>query len=83
MAPFFPNGPLRTKEKSARDIVNAALESGPEPLCERPKGLYLNGSEVGVRNPEAKDPANGAMVWWNTVWYAGLKEGETCLKDWR
>ncbi|KAF2829892.1 NAD(P)-binding protein [Ophiobolus disseminans] len=45
------------------DIIAAALKSGPPPLSARPKGLYLNVSELGVRNPEANDPAKGAMLW--------------------
>jgi hypothetical protein len=80
---FLPNGPLRTAKKSANDIVAAALKSAPEPLSARPKGLYLNGSETGIRNPEAKDPAKGAMLWRDTLRYTHLEHGETCLENWR
>lgn len=80
---FFPNGPLRPAGKSASDIVAAALKSGPPPLSARPKGLYLNGSELGVRNPEAKDPTKGAMLWRDTLRYTQLEERETCLENWR
>ncbi|KAF1950324.1 NAD(P)-binding protein [Byssothecium circinans] len=83
LAYFLPNGPLRLVGKSARDIVAAALESGPPPLSARPKGLYLNGSELGARNPEAKNPANGAMLWRDTLRYTQLEDGETCLENWR
>jgi hypothetical protein len=80
---WFPNGLLRTARKSAGDIIAAALENGPLPLSERPKGLYLNGSELGTRSPEAKDPSKGAMLWRDTLRYTQLEEGETCLENWR
>ena len=80
---FFPNGPLRQAKKSASDIIAAALKGGPPPLSARPKDLYLSGSELGVRNPEAKDPAKGAMLWRDTLRYTQLEDGETCLKNWR
>ncbi|KAF2477175.1 uncharacterized protein BDR25DRAFT_339170 [Lindgomyces ingoldianus] len=80
---FFPNGPLRPARKSASDIITAALKGGPSPLSARPKGLYLNGSELGARNPEAKDPAKGAMLWRDTLRYTQLEDRETCLENWR
>ncbi|KAF2703703.1 NAD(P)-binding protein [Pleomassaria siparia CBS 279.74] len=80
---LFPNGPLRPARKSASDIVAAALGNGPPPLSARPKGLYLNGSELGARNPEARDPAKGAMLWRDTLRYTQLGDRETCLENWR
>lgn len=80
---ILPNGPLRPARKSAKDIVAAALKSSHAPLSARPKGLYLNGSELGSRNPEAKDPAKGAMLWRDTIRYTQLEDGETCLQNWR
>lgn len=79
---FIPNGPFRSKKKSAGDIIAAAVGNGPPPLCSRPKGLYLNGSALGVRNPEARDPAKAAMVWQDTVRYTKLEKGETSLIYW-
>jgi hypothetical protein len=80
---FYPNGPLRPVKKSARDIIAAALENGPPPLSAKPKGLYLNGSELGTRNQEAKDPVKAAMLWRDTVRYTQLAKGETCLENWQ
>ncbi|ORY06678.1 hypothetical protein BCR34DRAFT_604160 [Clohesyomyces aquaticus] len=74
---FYPNGFIRSAKKSASDIITAALKSSPEP-----KGLYLNGSELGIPNPEAKDPAKGAMLWRNTLRYTQLQDRETCLENW-
>jgi hypothetical protein len=83
MVYWMPNGSIRSVKKSASDIVAAALADGPAPLSARPKALYLDGSQVGARNAEAKDPAKGAMLWRDTLRYAQLKEGETCLENWR
>ncbi|KAI1177087.1 putative short-chain dehydrogenase [Nemania sp. FL0916] len=83
MVYFFPNGNFRTPKKSSHDILAAALKSNPPPLCKRPKGLYLNGSELGFPNPEAADPAKGIIVWKGSVRYAGLTASDTILKDWQ
>lgn len=80
---LWPNGTCRTLRKSARDILNAAIECGAPPLSERPKGLFLNGSEAGIYNDEAKDLAKGGMVWRGSIVFAGLDEGEMVLQDWR
>lgn len=80
---FWPNGAFRTLQKSSRDVISAALECGPPPLSERPKGLFLNGSERGVYNDEAKEPVKGDVVWRGSVRYARLVEGETVLENWK
>ncbi|KAF2009348.1 putative short-chain dehydrogenase [Aaosphaeria arxii CBS 175.79] len=79
---FISNGPLRSARKSASDIIAAALMSSPPPLSARPKALYLNGSELGIRNPEALDPAKGSMLWRDTIRYTQLESQETCLEHW-
>ncbi|KAI1131980.1 NAD(P)-binding protein [Nemania abortiva] len=80
---LFPNGTWRTPQKSARDVLAAALDNGPLPLTERPKGLYLNGSELGDYSSEAKDPNKGRVIWEGTVRYARLKRDETILQNWQ
>ncbi|KAI2615843.1 NAD(P)-binding protein [Hypoxylon sp. NC1633] len=80
---LFPNGTWRTPQKSAHDVLAAALDSSPAPLTERPKGLYLNGSEQGKYNYEAKDPEKGKVIWEGSVRFAQLKEGDTILRDWQ
>ncbi|KAI1210113.1 NAD(P)-binding protein [Annulohypoxylon truncatum] len=79
---IWPNGTWRTPHKSARDVLAAALNDGPPPLSERPKGLYLNGSELGDYNFEAKDPKKGRAIWEGSVRFARLKADEIILKDW-
>ncbi|KAI0199124.1 hypothetical protein F4808DRAFT_433445 [Astrocystis sublimbata] len=83
MVHLFPNGNWRTPEKSSKDVLAAALNSGPTPLSERPKGLYLNGSDLGAYNPEADDPIKGMVVWKGSVRFAQLQKEDTILKDWQ
>ncbi|KAI1379875.1 NAD(P)-binding protein [Hypoxylon crocopeplum] len=80
---LFPNGTWRTPQKSAHDVLAAALDSGPAPLTDQPKSLYLNGSEQGEYNYEAKDPEKGKVVWKGSVRFAQLKGGDIILRDWQ
>lgn len=80
---LWPNGSFRTLQKSASDVVSAALDSGPPPLNEHPKGLFLNGSELGNYNSEAKDPAKCEIVWKGSLQYAKLEDGQTLLENWK
>ncbi|KAK3689099.1 putative short-chain dehydrogenase [Podospora appendiculata] len=76
------NPAYRTPDKSAADVLMAAMDNNPV-LGERPKGLYLNGSEICETSVEAKDPKKREIVWRDSVRYANLKEGETVLANWR
>lgn len=80
---MWPNGSFRTLKKSASDVLSAALECGPPPLSEHPKGLFLNGSELGECNSEAKEPVKGEIVWQGSVRYATLEDVEALLENWR
>lgn len=87
LAPFLvrcsPNGSLRTRKKSAGDVLAAALNTGPLPLSKRPKGLYLDGSGLGEYNTEAKDPSKCGLVWRESILYTQLAAGETILEHWQ
>lgn len=76
------NNDVRTPDKSARDILAAAFDCNAT-LGERPKGLYLDGSELTDIADEAKDEKKRAMVWKDSVRYAQLAEEETILADWQ
>ncbi|KAL1865528.1 hypothetical protein Daus18300_007173 [Diaporthe australafricana] len=78
---IWPNGTLRLKHKSADDVLAAAFDT-KEPFGERPKALYMNGSELKHVGVEAQDAEKRASVWKASIDYAGLKEGETCLTAW-
>ncbi|KAL1865058.1 hypothetical protein Daus18300_007405 [Diaporthe australafricana] len=80
---LWPNGSFRTLHKSASDVLRAALDCGPPPLSEHPKGLFLNGSELGDYNSEAKEPAKCEIVWKGSVLYAKLEDGQTALESWK
>lgn len=76
-----PNGKLRATSKSAADVLRAAFDTAR--LGERPKAVYLNGSERGDTGVEAKDPAKGRQLWEASVGYAALKSGDTILSNWK
>lgn len=76
-----PNGTLRSTAKSSGDVLAAAFETKP-PFSERPKGVYMNGSEAKSMGLEARDDEKRAALWKAAVQYTDLKEGETCLVDW-
>ncbi|KAI3395407.1 hypothetical protein diail_1336, partial [Diaporthe ilicicola] len=78
---IWPNGTLRLTHKSAGDVLAAATDT-KSPFGERPKALYMNGSEPKSVSVEAQDAEKRAAVWKASINYAGLKEGETCLADW-
>ncbi|KAK6854952.1 NAD(P)-binding domain protein [Apiospora arundinis] len=80
---LYPNGSWRTPQKSARDVLAAALDCGPLPLTEQPKGVYFNGSELGDYNPEAKDPEKGRVIWEGSLRFTQLQGTETILRNWQ
>lgn len=81
MSMFNPNGNLRTTSKSAGDVVRAAF--GKEDLGDRPNGLYLDGSAIGDVGAEAKDKEKCKRLWVDSLKWAGVKDGDTVLEDWR
>ncbi|KAK5635099.1 hypothetical protein RRF57_010813 [Xylaria bambusicola] len=76
-----PNGHYRTTAQSASDVINAAFDT--EKLGKRPDGIYLNGSVVADCGPEAKDEGKCEVVWRESIGFAGIKEGDTVLTNWR
>ncbi|OBR10845.1 putative Short-chain dehydrogenase [Colletotrichum higginsianum IMI 349063] len=78
---FSPNGILRPVSKSAADVLRAAFDTAQ--LGERPKAVYLNGSEIGDTSAEAKDPVKTKQLWEASVGYTALKPGDTILSGWK
>jgi hypothetical protein len=78
---FQPNGSLRTPSKSAADLLRASFDE--RALGKRPKAFYLNGSEVGAVTPEAKDEKKQRELWEGSLRYAGIKEDDTALTNWK
>ena len=75
----WPNGVLRTAEKSARDILRACFAVDGPVLGKRPKGLYLNGSRLKVSSKESRDVKKQSLLWEGSLKLAGLEEKETAL----
>ncbi|KAI1176640.1 NAD(P)-binding protein [Nemania sp. FL0916] len=76
-----PSGMYRTPNKSAKDVVAAALGIGPMSGTSV-KGEYFKGlARTGV-SAEAQDPEKRRMVWKGSIKYAGLQHGDTALQHW-
>lgn len=71
---------MRTTSKSASDVLRAAFDT--QTLGERPKEMYLNGSAPFQTSVEARDPEKQAMLWRDSIKYAGLRAEETALVNW-
>ncbi|KAI0180784.1 putative short-chain dehydrogenase [Hypoxylon sp. FL1284] len=77
IAMLMPNGPVRTTQMSAKDVLRATFE---EPC---PKDCYMYNMKPLETSAESRDRQKRAMVWKETVRYAQLKEGETVLTNWQ
>lgn len=76
MVRFSPNGPLRTPQKSAQDVLTAAFKPGPN------SALYFDGSAPSEMGAEARDPEKQRLLWKETLEYTGLQGSETALVRW-
>lgn len=74
---WFRPGLLRTKGRSAADVLRAAFECG-DVLGEVPKGMgvYLDGGEVREMSGEARDVGKRAWVWEGSVRITGLRDDD-------
>lgn len=66
---------------SAADLLRASFDE--KGSGKHPKALYLNGSEVGVVTAEAKDEKKQKELWQGSLLFAGIKEGDTALTNWK
>ncbi|KAF2853762.1 NAD(P)-binding protein [Plenodomus tracheiphilus IPT5] len=78
---FFPNGPLRTTQKSAGDVLRAAFDVST--LGEQPKAVYLDGTNPFESSAEARDEKKQDMLWRDSVGYVGLQPTQTVLVNWK
>lgn len=77
-----PLGSYRTTDRSASEILKAALQYGSR-LEENAKEAYFDGTlpkEMGV---ESRDAEKRDWVWKASIRLAGLKEGDTALERWQ
>lgn len=77
---LWPNGSIRTVQKSSNDIVRAALQTDDPILGKYPKDAYLNGNEKGESAAESKDEDKQNALWEASLKYTKLVEVETALK---
>lgn len=77
-----PSGPVRTPERSARDVIRAAFDHGDE-LGEQPKSVYIDGTVAVSTGEEARDARKRGWVWEESVRLTGLKVGDTALVEWK
>ncbi len=73
--------PLRTTSKSAADALRACFDT--QTLGNRPRAVYLDGNEQKAASDEARDETKRTTLWRDSIVYAGLKEGDTILREWR
>lgn len=77
---FWPNGPLRTPQKTARDMHYVSFDE--ETLGKHPKALYVDGTRIASTSSESRDEKKQGLLWEGSLRIAGVKEGDTVLKDW-
>jgi NAD(P)-dependent dehydrogenase (short-subunit alcohol dehydrogenase family) len=78
---FMVNPMMRTTGRSARDVLRPVFDA--DLLGRYPKGVHLNGCEVRETSVESRDERKRGILWWDSLRYVGLEEGETLLVDWR
>lgn len=77
---IWPNGSIRTVQKSSNDIVRAALQIDDPILGQYPKDAYLNGNEKAESAAASKDEDKQKALWEASLQYTNLVEMATALK---
>jgi NAD(P)-dependent dehydrogenase (short-subunit alcohol dehydrogenase family) len=78
---FWPNGPLRTPAKAARDMLYVSFNE--KTLGEHPKALYVDGTVISNTSPESRNEEKQKLLWEGSLRIAGVKEGDTVLQGWK
>jgi hypothetical protein len=78
---FWPNGPLRTPGKTARDMLYVTFDE--KTLGEHPKALYMDGTEISETSPESRDEEKHERLWEGSLRMAGVRGGDTTLLHWK
>ncbi|KLU89518.1 hypothetical protein MAPG_08489 [Magnaporthiopsis poae ATCC 64411] len=82
MALFAENPLMRSTEKSATDLLNAAF-SEDAPYGQHPKDLYFDGNALRETSAESRDKAKLKDLWTSSVRYTSLSKEETALTQWK
>ena len=78
---FFPNGPLRSVNQSARHVLFAMFDE--KTLGSHPKAVTLDGIERRPTSAESQDIEKWKEVWVKCLKMVGLKDEETALMKWK
>lgn len=72
---------FRTPSKNGKDVLRACFNT--KDVGEYPKAVYIDGTVVAPTPKWANDEAKQKEVWQGSLKLAGIKEGDTALKNWR
>jgi len=78
---LWTNGRFRTTGAVGRALVWCTWDTAT--LGEKPKGLYLNGTEISASSKETHDEVKQERLWRESAEIVRLKEGDVALKGWK
>ncbi|KAI1266342.1 NAD(P)-binding protein [Xylariaceae sp. FL1019] len=78
---IMPGNDFRTTAQSASDVIAAAFDT--EKLGVKPNGFYMDGHVKSEPGAEAKDDVKCERLWVDSLGYAQVKAGDTCLVNWQ
>ncbi|KAF2436944.1 NAD(P)-binding protein [Tothia fuscella] len=78
---FWPNIFVRTAKKTGDDLLRVCFDN--KKFGEHPKAAYVDGSELGEPSEESKDSEKAGALWKGSLKWAGIKEGDTVLENWK
>jgi hypothetical protein len=78
---LWTNGRFRTPKAVGKALVWCSWDTVT--LGERPKSLYLNGTEISLSSKETYDEVKQERLWSESAEVVGLKDGEVALTGWK
>jgi len=78
---LWTNGRFRTQGAAGKALVWCSWDTAT--LGEKPKGLYLNGTEISASSKETYDEVKQERLWKESAEVVRLKEGEVVLRGWK
>lgn len=72
---------FRTPSKNGKDVLRACFDK--KDVGEYPKAVYIDGTVVIPTPKYANDETKQNDLWKGSLELAGIKEGDTVLKEWR
>jgi hypothetical protein len=78
---IHPDGPFRTKEKVADEMLFVAFNEIR--LGKHPRALLIDGIKLREPKDEIKDERKQTQLWKGSLKLAGLRSGDTVLSNWQ